>query len=330
VSMKMLWRQCCALLGLTVLLIGAASAQRGGDDDGEYQILQARYGTADRNVDVTQRLKELARQDRRFRLGNELFNVDPAPREKKTLRIYARGRDGQTRTFEYEEYGYVDGAQFTGWGGGNWGQGGWNGGWGDGPGHRPGGPGGGRDDDGEYQILQARYGTADRNVDVTQRLKELARQDRRFRLGNDLFNVDPAPRQKKTLRIYARGRDGQTRTFEYEEYGYVDGAQFTGWGGGNWGQGGWNGGWDGAQANGPGRRLTLISASYGTGKRQRDITARLRGYVQNNRLDLTVENEIAGFDPAPGDRKTLWLSYSVGGGKTQQIRVNERDRLSIP
>ena len=157
-----LWAALFLMLGLA----GPAAAQHGGDE-GEYQILQARYGTYDRNEDVTQRLKELARQDRRFRMGNSTFGIDPAPNQVKTLRIFARGRDGQTRTFEYAENSWVDGSQFTGWGGGNWGQGGWTGGWGDNNSqHHSGGWGGGRDDDGDYQILQARYGTYSRNVDA--------------------------------------------------------------------------------------------------------------------------------------------------------------------
>jgi hypothetical protein len=99
---------------------------------------------------------------------------------------------------------------------------------------------GGRD---EYQILQARYGTARRNIDVTPRLKELARQNATFRLTNSMFGTDPDPGQVKTLRIYSRARNGQNRMFEYREKSIVDGSIFSGWSSGNWGQGGWNGGW---------------------------------------------------------------------------------------
>jgi hypothetical protein len=99
---------------------------------------------------------------------------------------------------------------------------------------------GGRD---EYQILQARYGTARRNTDVTPRLKELARQNATFRLTNSMFGTDPDPGQVKTLRIYSRARNGQNRMFEYREKSIVDGSIFSGWSSGNWGQGGWNGGW---------------------------------------------------------------------------------------
>jgi hypothetical protein len=205
-------------------------------DSGQYQILQARYGTEQRNIDVTARLKELASQDRTFRMGNSTFGTDPDPGRVKTLRIYTRGSNGQNRTFEYREGSVVDGSMFTGWGSGNWGHGGWNGGWG-------GGNSGNNGDSGQYQILQARYGTEQRNIDVTARLKELAGQDRTFRMGNSTFGTDPDPGRVKTLRIYTRGPNGQERMFEYREGSVVDGSMFTGWGSGNWGHGGWNGGW---------------------------------------------------------------------------------------
>ena len=328
-------------LGAALLLMfglaTSASAQRG--DDGNYQILAARYGTASQNVDVTPRLKELARKDRVFRLSNEVFGTDPAPDQVKALRIYARGGDGRDRTFEYIEGSIVDGAQFTGWGGGNWGQGSWKGGWGDSNGQQHGGNSA-AGDDGEYQILEARYGTPNRNVDVTARLKELARQDRRFRMGNSTFRVDPAPNQVKVLRIHTRGRDGHFRTFEYTEGSVVDGAQFTGWGRGDWGKGGWKGGWGDANpsgsknpgnANNSGRgRLNIISATYGIDGRQRDITSRVRSRVANDRVHVIVDNELAGGDPAPNTEKWLWVTYTVGDGREQRVRIGESQRLSLP
>jgi hypothetical protein len=174
----------------------------GGGDAGQYQILHAEYGTARNHVDVTNRLRELARADRTFRMGNSTFGVDPDPGQIKTLRIYARGPNGQTRMFEHRESSTVDGSQFAGWGGGDWGNGGWNGGW-DGGGY----PGGGGDA-GQFQILHAEYGTDRNHVDVTNRLRDLARADRTFRMGNSTFGVDPDPGHVKVLRIYARGPGG--------------------------------------------------------------------------------------------------------------------------
>src|SRR5262249_34760872 len=118
-------------LATLVLMLLASTFAMAQYDEGQYEILQARYGTARNNIDVTSRLKELARQDRTFRMGNSTFGVDPDPGVVKILRIYARGRNGRTRTFEYTEGSTIDGAVFTGWASGNWGRGGWNGGWGE-------------------------------------------------------------------------------------------------------------------------------------------------------------------------------------------------------
>jgi hypothetical protein len=230
-------RHMFAVVGFVLLIVASALSQYGNGpgDDGQYQILQARYGTAERNIDVTARLKELARRDRTFRMGNSTFGEDPDPGRVKTLRIYTRGPGGANRMFEYREGSVVDGSMFTAWGRGDWGRGGWNGGWGQGDG-RPG-------DDGQYQILAARYGTPDHNVDVTDRLKELARRDVTFKMGNSTFGVDPDRGRTKTLRIYTRGPGGAKRMFEYREGSIIDGSQFTGWGRGDWGHGGWTGGW---------------------------------------------------------------------------------------
>ena len=57
------------------------------------------------------------------------------------------------------------------------------------------------------------------NIDVTGRLKELARRDDRVRVTNGLFGDDPDVGRSKVLRIYARNRDGGTRVFEFRETG---------------------------------------------------------------------------------------------------------------
>lgn len=332
---RLLARGLLVALALIAALMAASSAW--ARDGGDWQILNARYGTAQRNVDVTDRLRDLARSDRRVKITNDLFGVDPAPREWKTLRIYARSRSGENRTFEYREGNVIDGDNFTGWGRGDWGQGGGNGNW-EGP-----RPGGDRQDDGGFQILAARYGVPDAHIDVTGRLKELARRDARVQITNGLFRDDPAPRQWKTLRIYARGRDGQVRTFEYKEGEWIDGSQFTGWGRGDWGQGGWNGGWDGRPGNnnpggfnpggyGPAadNRVTIVRATYGSGRNVVDVTQRIRNISRGGPLDVRVDNDLTERDPAVGDRKTLRVYFIVGRGQEQMAEAREGERLRIP
>ena len=123
---------------------------------------------------------------------------------------------------------------------GEWGNGGWSGNW------NGGGNGG---DAGQYVILTAQYGSERRHVDVTRRLREMARQDVTFRLDYRTFGVDPDEGNAKVLRIFARGPNGRERMFEYRDNSVIDGAQFRGWGGGEWGNGKdrWSGRWDGEE-----------------------------------------------------------------------------------
>ena len=220
------------MISAALLLLGTVAARA---DEGQFVILSAQYGTERHHVDVTQRLRELARADRPFRMGNATFGIDPDPGVVKVLRIYARGPEGRERMFEYVEGSVVDGARFRGWGRGEWGGGGWSGRW--------------NVDEGEFVILAARYGTARRNVDVTARLRELARADLTFRMGNSTFGVDPDPGRVKVLRIYARGPNGRERMFEYREGSIVDGSRFRAWGRGEWARDNdrWSGRWEGEE-----------------------------------------------------------------------------------
>jgi hypothetical protein len=288
----------------------------------QYQILRADYGYGNQRVDVTQRLRDLARSNRTFRMGNSTFGIDPAPGRVKSLRIFARGSNGRDRTFEYPEGSVVDGSMFSGWGGGNWGSKG-----------------------GEYTILNAEYGTAARHVDVTQRLRDLAARNSFFRMGNSTFGVDPAPGQVKILRIYARGPDGRNHMFEYPEGSVIDGSRFSGWASGNWGNGGWNGGWNPSPppppltpapvrprppAGGNPGQLNILSATYGSGNRTRDVTRVLQSMIRNGRLNTMVNNTTMGTDPAPGAPKTLRVTYSVGRAGSQQAVVQEGGQLNLP
>jgi hypothetical protein len=220
------------LMGLWLLLAGTALAQ---PDQGEFLILSAQYGTETRHVDVTGRLKELAAHDRTFRVGHDSMRVDPAEGRSKALRIFARGPNGGERMFEYVDGSIVDGAMFRAWGRGEWGSG-WSGNWNGAP-----------VDQGEFLILTAQYGSERRHVDVTNRLKEMARHDVTFRLDYRTFGVDPDEGHAKALRIFARGPNGRERMFEYIDGSVIDGTRFRGWGRGEWGNGGWSGRWEGEE-----------------------------------------------------------------------------------
>ncbi len=261
----------------------------------QYQILRADYGAGNQRVDVTQKLQQIAATNSQFRMGNSTFGIDPAPGQVKTLRIYARDNRGGTRTFEYREGSTVDGGQFSGWRGGNWG----------GPyrpdfGTRPGE---------QFQILRADYGAGNRRVDVTQRLQQLASTNQTVRMGNDTFGVDPAPGTVKTLRIYARSTRGQNRSFEYPENSLVDGALFTGWNGGDWGPG-------------PSGQYQITRADYGVGNQRVDVTQRLQQLAASNRT-FRMGNSTFGVDPAPGQVKTLRIFARDSRGRSRTFEYRE-------
>ena len=307
-SLQSLW-----LLGLFTLLLlalsGPARAQRGG----EYQVTRATYGTSWQGMDVTQRVHQLAQQGGSFQVSNDLFGADPAPNQRKVLRIEAQGWDGRGRTFEVAESQWLDTTPFAPQGGGGWypGQG------------QPPGQGHGQGHwNHNSQVVQATYGTPWQGMDVTDRVRQLVRQGSGFSVSNDLFGADPAPNQRKVLRVQIRGRDGRTQTAEFAESSWVSPSQLVDGYGGN---GGYNPG-------GPGYGyLTIHRATYGDGYRQVDVTQRLRAYIYNGRLNVEASNDLAGTDPAPNRRKQLYVEYSVGNnGLIQRVTVGESDRLRLP
>lgn len=284
------------IVALFLLLPVLAAAQ----DAGQYLILNAQYGNERHHVDVTNRLRDLARRDRPFRVSDESMAVDPDRGHAKMLRVFARGPNGQERMFEFTDGSVFDGRQFHSWGRGDWGDQSWNGDW-----------NGRMDNDaGAYAILSAQYGNDARHVDVTDRLRELARQDRVFRLDYRTFGVDPAEGRSKMLRIFARDRNGQERMFEYRDNSLIDGAIFTGWGSGEWGRGGWSGNWNGSASRGDEGQFWIVNAQYGTERNHVDVTRRLKELARAD-VRFRMGNSTFGVDPDPGVVKVLRI-YARG------------------
>src|SRR5258708_40080358 len=98
------------LLTLSFLPGSLAAQGPGGADAGAYVILNAQYGSERRHVDVTERLKDLARRDRPFRINHDSMNADPDHGRTKELRIFARGPNGQVRMVECWDGWLVNGA----------------------------------------------------------------------------------------------------------------------------------------------------------------------------------------------------------------------------
>ena len=72
-----------------------------------------------------------------------------------------------------------------------------------------------------------------------------------------------------------------------------------------------------------------MQASYGAGNRRRDVTNRLQSLVRNNRLDVLVNNNTMGGDPALGQPKNLQLTYEYQGQR-RNTNMGEGGRLTVP
>lgn len=327
-----------------VLLVMAFSFLAGtlaAQDAGEYVIVSAQYGNEHNHVDVTMRLRELARRDTRFRISDESMAADPDRGHSKMLRVFARERDGDLKTFDFPDGSVFDGAQFRSWSRGDWGEEHWNGDWNgrearredrDGEARRQG-------DEGEYLILTAQYGSGRHHVDVTNQLKEMARQDRSFRLNFRTFGVDPDEGHSKVLRIFAQAPDGQEKMFEYGDNSIVDGANFRGWGRGEWGNGRWSGNWEGgavverredrdADRGRDGNRdagmFVILSAQYGSERRHVDVTHQLREMARTDQ-QYRVDFRTFGVDPDEGHAKVLRIYARGPRGHERMFEYRDGD-----
>jgi hypothetical protein len=75
--------------------------------------------------------------------------------------------------------------------------------------------------------------------------------------------------------------------------------------------------------------LRILQALYGVPGRQTDVSGRLQSMVNNGSLNVRVNNDLSGSDPAPGSRKQLYVVYSYRG-EQRNMTVDEGNDLRIP
>ena len=80
-----------------------------------------------------------------------------------------------------------------------------------------------------------------------------------------------------------------------------------------------------------GAKLAVTKATYGDLKDEQkvDVTRVLADAVQGDKLNMGVNNETLGGDPAPTTVKKLEVDYTVGG-KAGKASVGEFDTLDLP
>ena len=76
-------------------------------------------------------------------------------------------------------------------------------------------------------------------------------------------------------------------------------------------------------------RLKIHAAIYGTAAKYKDVTERVRQFVNVDTLTMLASNEVFQGDPAPGeDDKSLTVEYSIDGGPVRKA-VRPQSRLMV-
>jgi len=171
----------------------------------------------------------------------------------------------------------------------------------------PWGPG----NSGDLRILQAVYGAAGRQVNVTNRLQSMVSNGTlNVAVNNGTMGGDPAPGMAKQLYVSYSFR-GQQQSTSVSENGKLTIP----------------GGYVPGPGNGSG--LRFLQASYGAGGRQMNVVGRLQNMAGNGTISVRVNNDSMGGDPSPGTPKQLYVVYNYRG-QQRSATIPENGVLQIP
>ena len=151
------------------------------------------------------------------------------------------------------------------------------------------------------RILRANYGGANVTTAVAARV---ANDRLELPVSSTTLNTDPAPGTVKTL------------TVEYELNGQRQTASAR----------------DGEtlRLNAPAPALKILRATYSGGRRaSADVTNAVAARVANDTLELTVNGDSLGVDPAPGTVKTLTIEYELNGQR-QTTTAKDAEIVILP
>ncbi len=79
----------------------------------------------------------------------------------------------------------------------------------------------------------------------------------------------------------------------------------------------------------PHKQLKIQGASYGVGNSTKDVTQLLASKIMANKLEIQINNDNLGGDPAPKMPKELRITYSYGN-KVFSKTIQENDGLNLP
>jgi hypothetical protein len=154
------------------------------------------------------------------------------------------------------------------------------------------------------QLVRAQWGAGNQYWDVTQRVQSMIQGNQlNFKVNNTNLGGDPAPTQKKALRLTCAGRRGETNNYHYREGDYVNMQVTSG--------------------------LRVLSASWGSGSQTWNVTTRVNGMVSGGRLSFKVNNTNLGGDPAQGRSKQLTMTWIYSGRQARRA-WREGDYVNLP
>jgi hypothetical protein len=143
------------------------------------------------SVDVTRRVQRFADYGEPFRVGNETLRIAPSPNHAKALVVVyeMNGRKISDCVQEGDVFYFRNSAES----GNNLED------------HRP-----------AIRIIRAVYGAGGHYADVTDLVRQLARDPHPFKASNETFGVDPYPGHQKRLKI-DYWRDNTHQSQQYQE-----------------------------------------------------------------------------------------------------------------
>ena len=181
-------------------------------------------------------------------------------------------------------------------------------------------------------VTRAQYGSGYNWVDVTERVRSLLADSPRFQVTDQTLGIySQASSDTKTLRIDITDDSGNTRQISFRQNEYADFSRR-------------DRDYDDRRAEGDrdeygrgqaeDRRyrrgdLQITSARYGSGRRTMDVTSILNSRVRDGRLEMPVDSNALGTDPAPNREKTLTVHYTYNGREEQAV-VRDGETLRLP
>jgi hypothetical protein len=178
----------------------------------------------------------------------------------------------------------------------------------------------------DLRIDRAVYGNGNRTVDVTGQVRAQMRDGRLyFPVQNDTLGGDPARNRPKALTVWYTldGRPAQV-TVNENDFVQLPGDAFADNRGDRNDQGD-------RDRDRPEVRheLRITRALYGTDRKSVDVTYQLNSQIRDGRLNIPVQNQTMGGDPAHNKPKALTVWYTFDG-RPGQVTVNETGFLQLP